>query len=123
MDVKVVQHKTDEYVPDKLKPLMEYNQQKAFQDIDKDTVVMGRTFAGIEGLRSFNPKMICTILVLEGDRIPEDWVARANMCDQVWASSTYNKEMLIKNGVACDIAVIHHGFDQEIYYSKWDKHE
>lgn len=121
VDVKIIQQPTDEYIPDKLKPHMIFDFNKGVQEIDKDTIVWGRTFAGIEGMRAYNPKAIATILVLEGDRIPESWTARANMCDIVFASSEYNREMLIKNGVACDIVVIHHGFDQNTYYSKWDQ--
>ena len=59
-------------------------------------------------------------MVLEGSQLPEDWIAKANLLDQIWASSTYNKEMLEKNGVAVDIQVIWHGFDQETYYPKFD---
>jgi glycosyltransferase involved in cell wall biosynthesis len=119
VDIKVIQQKDDGYIPDKLVPLMEYDLQKAIKELDSETVIMGRTYNDIHLFKQFPHKMICSILVLEGDRIPEDWIAKANLIDQVWASSLYNQKMLEKNGVACNIVVIWHGFDENIYWNKW----
>lgn len=120
VDVKVIQQDDGQYVPDKLKPLMEYDVQKAVSELDTETIIMGRTYNDIHQFKRFLHKMVCTILVLEGDKLPESWVAMANLVDQAWASSEYNKQQLINNGVAIDIQVINHGFDPEKYWSKWN---
>lgn len=40
-----------------------------------------------------------------------DWVNRLNMCDEVWATSTWNAEIYKKNGVNKDIIVYPHGIE------------
>ena len=87
-------------------------------DIDKDTYVLVRAYNEpyFHAVRT-RAKFIATILVLEGSRLPERWVYIANQCDQVWASSNYNKEMLIKNGVVPSlIKVIPHGCDLDYFF-------
>lgn len=83
--------------------------------VPKDTLIISRIF---------NPKPFemypnfkkAGMVVLEGDRIPEEWVAVANKLDQIWAISTFCKEMFIDNGIVEDIIeVIPHGVRGDIY--------
>ena len=94
-------------------------------DIDKDTVCLVRAYnAELLYSAKQKAKAIATILVLEGDKIPEAWIPVANSADMVWASSDYNKEMLIKNGVVPDlIHVVHHGVDTDIFYPESESNE
>src|SRR3990167_2105208 len=117
-DVTVYEPVNDLETPERDKAFICNDWNKAVKMIDKDTIVMGRTFNRIEQYRQFNPKMICSILVLEGDKFPEQWIASANLVDMIWASSEYNKAMLKKNNCAARIEVIHHGFDHTIFYPK-----
>ncbi|HHY32194.1 MAG TPA: glycosyltransferase [Firmicutes bacterium] len=39
------------------------------------------------------------LTMLETDRIPQDWVARCNLMDEVWVPSTFNRETFISSGV------------------------
>lgn len=122
-NVKVCEPKNDLYTPDRAKSFIINDWDETVKLIDKDTIVMGRTFNNIHNYRQFNPKEIHSILVLEGDKFPEDWILKANLVDCIWASSTYNKEMLEKNNCAAKIVVLHHGFDPTYFWNKWDKQE
>jgi glycosyltransferase involved in cell wall biosynthesis len=124
VDVKIIQPSTDDYISDKLKPLMIFDDGKeGFQKyIDSDTIIAGRLYSNIHTFRKYNPKAIIGHAVLEGDKIPEEWVAKGNMVDIIWACSTYNKQILENNGICIYVPVIWHGFDENIYKSKWGEH-
>lgn len=100
------------FLPERMLPLWSEGTQ-----IDSETIVVGRIYADIHLARKYNPKMIAGMMVLEGNKLPESWVAKANCVDQLWATSTFNRDQFIKNGIVEDkIKVIPHGIDPTIYH-------
>lgn len=53
--------------------------------------------------------------MLETDRIPEEWVRQANMMDEVWVPSTFNKKSFITSGVKTDIKVVPLGINEKYF--------
>ena len=53
--------------------------------------------------------------MLETDRIPAEWVRQANLMDEVWVPSSFNKRTFLDSGVNRPIYVIPLGFDPNYF--------
>src|SRR3990167_8090486 len=98
-----------EYLPPKCEPIITRE-----IDIDKETHVSGRTYVYNEFLKQWTGKCktLSAILVLEGDKLPQEWVCIANSLDYIWTASEYGKRQFIANGIVPEIVkVIPHGID------------
>ncbi len=53
--------------------------------------------------------------MLETNRIPKEWVRQANMMDEVWVPSTFNKNTFIDSGVKSPIKIVPLGIDPNYF--------
>lgn len=114
VDAKVIYPKTNEYIPPKAANIVTDQ-----IDVDADTHVIGRAYVYNQFLRPFHDvcRSLSAILVLEGDKLPEDWVAVANALDIVWTASEYGRNQFISNGIVPEIVrILPHGFDPQIFH-------
>lgn len=91
-----------------------------YDDIDSETHTVCRVFNEplVNSVLS-RAKSVNGMLVLEGDRLYERWITTANILTQLWATSEFNRQQFINNGIVRDkIRVIHHGVDPDVYNSK-----
>jgi len=49
----------------------------------------------------------------ESTRIPEGWHYNMNICDEIWTTSNFVKDVYINNGISKEIFVIPHGISSE----------
>jgi glycosyltransferase involved in cell wall biosynthesis len=49
----------------------------------------------------------------ESTKIPEGWHYNMNVCDEIWTTSNFVKDVYLKNGIEKDIYVIPHGISSE----------
>ncbi|MGE5592479.1 MAG: glycosyltransferase, partial [Betaproteobacteria bacterium] len=57
------------------------------------------------------------LTMLETDRIPQDWVARCNLMDEIWVPSTFNRETFVSSGVEeAKVRVMPFGVDKNRFH-------
>src|SRR3990167_3720313 len=87
-------------------------------DIDEETHVIGRTYT-YDALEPYTnkAKSISGILCLEGDRLPESWVATSNVMDYVYTASHFGEQQFINNGIIPEkIKLLPHGVQTKMFY-------
>lgn len=106
-------------ITDEIPPLKYKDCVTKENDIDSETHLIGRTYTYNQYLLPYEniAKSISGILVLEGDRLPEDWIATANIMDIVWTASKYGEQQFINNRIIPEkIKILPHGIDPNIFY-------
>ena len=60
--------------------------------------------------------------MLETDRIPKEWVRQANLMDEVWVPSTFNRQTVLESGVTRPVHVIPLGADPNYFHPEIAAH-
>jgi glycosyltransferase involved in cell wall biosynthesis len=60
--------------------------------------------------------------MLETDRIPGEWVRQANLMDEVWVPSTFNRQTLVDSGVTRPVHVVPLGVDPDYFHPNITSH-
>jgi glycosyltransferase involved in cell wall biosynthesis len=60
--------------------------------------------------------------MLETDRIPSEWVRQANLMDEVWVPSTFNRQTLLESGVNRPVHVVPLGVDPNYFHPNIASH-
>lgn len=51
----------------------------------------------------------------ESTKIPAGWLYNMNLCNEIWTTSNFVKDVYIKNGVTKDIYVVPHGISEDFF--------